>query len=59
VKAIFFDYYHVSLAPYCDVYVTERNALNVVNRIKKQNLMFTNVEFRHVMDFIEEDLTSL
>ena len=50
----FLDFAHVSYAPYCDVYVTERNACNVLRRIKNSGAMLSNTRVLHISDFSEE-----
>jgi hypothetical protein len=47
----FFDFAHVAYAPYCDVFVTERNVCNVLNHIKSSGLMLADVEIVHITDF--------
>ena len=49
----FLDFAHVSYAPYCSVFITERNACNVLNRIKSNGLMLANTEILHISDFLE------
>jgi len=53
-KSDFMDFAHVSYAPYCDAFVTERNACNVLNRIKNSRLMLSNTQILHISDFLEE-----
>jgi hypothetical protein len=53
-KSDFLDFAHVSYAPYCDVYVTERNACNVLKRIKSSGLMLSDTCVLHISDFLEE-----
>jgi len=48
----FLDLAHVSYAPYCSVFVTERNVCNVLNRIKSNGLMLSDTEILHVSDFL-------
>lgn len=48
----FMDFAHVSYAPYCNVFVTERNVCNVLNHIKSSGLMLSNTEVFHVSDFL-------
>lgn len=50
----FLDFAHVSYAPYCSVFVTERNACNVLNRIKNNGLMLADTEILHISDFMEQ-----
>lgn len=50
----FLDFAHVSYAPYCDVYVTERNACNVLRRIKNSGAMLSSTRALHISDFMEE-----
>lgn len=49
----FFDFAQISYAPYCTVFVTERNASNVLRRIKTAGLMLENTDILHVSEFIE------
>lgn len=51
-KSDFLDLAHVLYAPYCSVFVTERNACNVLNRIKSNGLMLCDTENLHVSDFL-------
>lgn len=53
-KSDFMDFAHVSYAPYCDAFVTERNACNVLKRIKNSGLMLSNTRILHISDFLEE-----
>jgi hypothetical protein len=53
-KSDFFDFLHVSYAPYCDVFVTERNVCNVLRRIKNEELMLAQTEILHISDLISE-----
>lgn len=53
-KSDFLDFAHVSYAPYCDVYVTERNACNVLKRIKNGGFMLSNTRVLHIANFLEE-----
>ncbi len=48
----FFDFGQITYAPYCNVFVTERNASNVLRRIKGRNLMLQETDIFHVSDFI-------
>ena len=48
----FLDLAHVSYAPYCSVFITERNACNVLNQIKSNGLMLSDTEILHVSDFL-------
>lgn len=50
----FFDFAHVSYAPYCSVYVTERNVCNVLNRIKKSGNLLKTTAIMHVSDFVRK-----
>jgi hypothetical protein len=50
----FLDFAHVSYAPYCNVFVTERNACNVLRRIKSSGVMLTNTRILHISDFSKE-----
>lgn len=53
-KSDFMDFNHVSYAPYCDVFVTERNVCNVLTRIKNSGLMLADTRVLHISDFLEE-----
>ena len=53
-KSDFLDFAHVSYAPYCDVYVTERDVCNVLRRIKSLGLMLSGTRILRVSDFLEE-----
>ncbi len=48
----FFDLNHISYAPYCDLFITERNASNVLKRIKNEGYYFDTCEIQNVSDFI-------
>jgi len=50
----FLDFAHVSYAPYCGVYVTERNTCNVLRRIKNSGVMLSSTRVLHISDFLEE-----
>jgi len=50
----FLDFAHVSYAPYCNVYVTERNACNVLRRIKNSGAMLSDTRVLHISDFSNE-----
>lgn len=53
-KSDFLDFAHASYAPYCNVYVTERNISNVLKHIKAESLMLSNVEIVHFPKFLAE-----
>jgi hypothetical protein len=48
----FFDFAHLSYAPYCDGFVTEKNVSNVLRRIKSNELMLQNTDIVFVSDFV-------
>jgi hypothetical protein len=48
----FMDFASVSYAPYVDVYVTERDAMNVLRHIQSTGVMPSDTELMHVTDFI-------
>lgn len=50
----FLDFAHVSYAPYCNAYFTERNACNVLKRIKNSGVMLSDTRVLHISDFSEE-----
>lgn len=50
----FFDFAIMSYVPYCDVFITEANACNVLNRIKKSGFMLEDVQILHITDFLSE-----
>jgi hypothetical protein len=50
----FFDFAQVSYAPYCDVFVTEKNVSNVLRRIQSNGLMLEDTTIFHVSDFVEK-----
>ena len=49
-----FDFALMSYVPYCDVFVTEKNAKNVLNRIKNNGFMLEGVEIVHITDFLSQ-----
>jgi hypothetical protein len=51
-RSDFMDFASVSYAPYVDVYVTERDAMNVLRHIQSTGLMPSDTELLHVTDFI-------
>jgi hypothetical protein len=51
-KSDFMDFASVSYAPYVDVYVTERDVMNVLRHIRSTGLMPSDTELLHVTDFI-------
>lgn len=48
----FIDFASVSYAPYVDIYVTERDVMNVLRHIKGNGLMLSDTKVTHVTDFI-------
>ena len=50
----FLDFAQVSYAPYCDVYVTENNACNVLRRIRINGHMLAGTEALTISDFLGE-----
>lgn len=48
----FMDFASVGYAPYVDVYVTERDAMNVLMHIRTSGLMPSDTEVVHVTDFV-------
>ncbi len=54
IDSDFMDMAHVTYAPYCDVYVTEKNASNVLRRIKKSGAALSNTRIVHITDFLKE-----
>ncbi len=53
----FLDYAHVSYAPYCDVFVTERDIYNVLNHVKMNDDsadIFGKVRLLHINDFVHD-----
>ena len=53
-RSDFLDYAQVAYAPYSDVYVTERNALNVLARIKKSGAALAKTQLIHLSDFTKQ-----
>jgi hypothetical protein len=53
-KSDFFDFLHTRYAPYCDVFVTERDACNVLRRIKHNGLILPKTRILHLSDFLAE-----
>lgn len=54
LKSDFMDFAHVSYLPYVDVFVTERNVLNVLSRIKILRPNLVNSDLIHVGTFLRE-----
>jgi hypothetical protein len=54
IESDFMDFAHVSYAPYCDVYVTEKNVCNVLRHIKKSGAALSNTRIVHITDFLKE-----
>ncbi|MCB9154622.1 MAG: hypothetical protein H6649_11305 [Caldilineae bacterium] len=52
-RSDFFDFAHVSYSPYVDVFVTERNASNVLRHLKSRGHMLEDTEIVHVTEFIK------
>ena len=50
----FLDFAHVSYAPYCHAYVTERNVYNVLMRIKNSGLMLSKTQPIHITKFLRK-----
>ena len=52
-KSDFLDFANVSYIPYIDTFVTERNILNVLSRMKKLGNKLSVCELVHVRSFVE------
>ena len=52
VKSDFIDFAHVSYLPYIDVFVTERNVLNVLSHIKADGSVLPKFDLIHVPAFV-------
>ena len=50
----FMDFAHVSYAPYCDVFVTERNVSNVLNHIKSTRNILKETKILHLNDLLRD-----
>lgn len=50
----FLDFAQISYAPYCDVFVTERNASDVLRRIKNGGLMLGDTDILYVSEFVNQ-----
>jgi len=50
----FIDYAHACYAPYCNVFVTEKNLSNVLKHIKRHDDILSNTTIIHVSDFLKQ-----
>lgn len=53
VNSDFLDFAHTSYAPYCNVFVTEGNLCNVLNRIKRNESILMNTRILHIDEFFD------
>lgn len=57
-KSDFIDYAHIAYLPYVNVYVTEKNASNVIRHIQSEGLCFEGKKVLNVSQFIKKMLSA-